>query len=161
MKGTPRLFLPALACLALSAGCGHLDLAPPGDPSRVLTGTVEFEAGTTLPEDAVLLVRVLDVPQTEASETHPAMVQTLKRPVPPPDAPPEVLGEKSISNPGASPVAYRVEYTADDEQLRRGLNVEARISYGGKVRYLNSNHYSIGMNDYNDPHAVWVDPVSR
>ena len=37
----PLGFLSAAAALAL-AGCGHLELSPEGDPSRILTGQVEL-----------------------------------------------------------------------------------------------------------------------
>jgi hypothetical protein len=51
--------LAAAAALAL-AGCGHLELSPEGDPSRVLTGQVELGAPEPLPADALITVRVVD-----------------------------------------------------------------------------------------------------
>jgi uncharacterized lipoprotein YbaY len=85
----------------------------------------------------------------------------LKRAAPPPDAPPEELGEQEIRHPGSFPIAFRVEYTATDDQLRRGLNVEARISFGGKVRYASFNQFAFGEADSAAPHAVTVKPVGR
>jgi len=159
MRRPSRFFFPALLAAALAAGCGHIDLSAPSDPHRVLLGTIELNPEMVLPDDAVIFVRVVDsVPQTQWSTQQAASVPTtLKRPLLPPDAPPEVLGEKSFPKPGSSPIPFRVEYTADDEQLRQGLNIEARVSIGGNVRFLNSNHYSIGINDYKDPRTIRVD----
>jgi len=72
---------------------------------------------------------------------------------------PETLGEQIVRNPGSSPVVFRVEYRAEDDLLRRGLNIEVRISYGGRLRLFNANQYEVGLNDVNDPHAVEADPV--
>ena len=73
--------------------------------------------------------------------------------------PPTVLGEQTIRNPGQAPVAYRIEYTATDEQLRRGLNIEARVAFGGRVRFSNRNGFAITLLNVSDPHAIVVNPV--
>jgi uncharacterized lipoprotein YbaY len=135
------LALPALAAaLALSA-CGHLDVSPEGSPLRVLTGQVELGDAMALPADTTVTVRVVDM-------TAAGM-------------PPQVLGSQTITNPGAAPVAFRVEYTADDETLRRGLNIEARVSFGGRVRYYNVNRYAVTLGNASDPHRVTVTPAGR
>ena len=131
-------FMAAAAALAL-AGCGHLELSPEGDPSRVLTGQVELGAPEPLPADAVITVRVVDA-------SNPGM-------------PPEVLGSQTIKNPGAAPIAFRVEYRAEDEVLRRGLNIEARVSIGGRVRYYNLSRYVVTLGNASDPHRIYANPV--
>jgi uncharacterized lipoprotein YbaY len=130
--------LSAVAALGL-AGCGQLDLTPEGDPSRVLTGQVEIGESIPLPADAVITVRVVDA-------TAVGM-------------PPQVLGSQTIKNPGVAPVTFRVEYRADDETLRRGLNVEARVSFGGKIRYFNLNRYAVTLGNAADPHRINVNPA--
>ncbi len=130
--------LSAVAALGL-AGCGHLDLTPEGDPGRVLTGQVEIGENIPLPADAVVTVRVVDA-------TAVGM-------------PPQVLGSQTITNPSVAPVSFRVEYRADDETLRRGLNVEARVSYGGKIRYFNLNRYAVTLGNAADPHRINVNPA--
>jgi uncharacterized lipoprotein YbaY len=130
--------LAAAGALAL-AGCGHLELSPEGDPLRVLTGRVELGASEALPADAVITVRVVDA-------SNPGM-------------PPEVLGFQTIKNPGVAPVGFRVEYRAEDEVLRKGLNVEARVSIGGKVRYYNLKSYAVTLGNASDPHRIYVNPV--
>jgi len=137
---TCALFLAAAGLLA-AAGCTHvsLDLAPEGDPHRVLIGTVETTNPVPLPADAVVLVRVVDPSRT--------------------DLPPQVLGDQEIHSPGATPVPFRIEYQAEDALLRRGLNLEARISYAGKVRYFNVNQVAVTLRNASDPHQVMVNPA--
>ena len=124
----------------LLCGCGTLDYTSYGNPSRVLVGTVNFGDPQLLPQDAVLTVRLID---------------TSKQGLP------QVLGSQTIKNPGTSPVAYKIEYTAEDDLLRRGLNIEARISYGGRLRLYNVNEVSVKLSNVSDPHTVWLNSASR
>lgn len=130
--------LAAVAALGLS-GCGQLDLTPEGDPSRVLTGEVQIGGEIALPADTVVTVRIID-------ESAVGM-------------PPLVLGSQTIRNPGVAPISFRVEYRAVDDALRRGLNVEARVSYGGRVRYFNLNRYAVTLGNAADSHRINVNPA--
>ncbi len=122
-------------------GCGHLELSSEGNPLRVLTGQVDLGDSAPLPQDASVTVRVIDASAT--------------------GMPPEVLGSQTIQNPGATPVAFRVEYRAEDEVLRRGLNIEARVSFGGKVQYYNLNRYVVTLGNASDSHRVTVTRAGR
>ena len=73
--------------------------------------------------------------------------------------PPIVLGSQTITNPGTAPVAFRVEYMADDDRLRLGLNIEARVSFGGRVRFYNLNRYVVTMGNASDLHRIDVNPA--
>jgi uncharacterized lipoprotein YbaY len=134
MKATFTI-LAAAAALALT-GCGQMDLTPEGDPGRVLTGTVDVGEDMALPADATVTVRVVDA-------SNPGM-------------PPVVLGSQTITNPGVAPVAFRVVYRADDETLRQGLYVDARIAFGGKVRFFSLNKYAVTLGNAADEHRVTV-----
>jgi uncharacterized lipoprotein YbaY len=161
MKMIPPFFCSVALLAGLTAGCGHLDVTPQDDPNRVLNGTVVFgNDPMLLPDDAVVVVSVIDAVPPPPLPMTPDN-QMLKRPVPPPDVPPEVLGEQTIRHPGDSPIPFRIEYRAESDQLRHGLNIEARVSYGGRVRYLNLDHCAIGLNDYADPQTIRVDAVAR
>ena len=138
MKSLAALLATA-AALAF-AGCGQLDLTPEGDPGRVLTGRIDLSDGAALPADAVVAVRVVD-------PSHTGM-------------PPQVLGSQTLTSPGAAPIGFRVVYRAEDALLRRGLNIEARVSFGGKVRYFNMNQYALNLGNAADPHRVTVNPIS-
>jgi uncharacterized lipoprotein YbaY len=133
----PVLGILAVGAMLASAGCGQLDLTPEGDPSRALVGQVEYSSADPLPPGAVLTVRVVD-----------ASVM-----------PPAVLGSQTIENPGPSPVGFHVDYRAVDDLMRRGVNVEARLSFGGKVRYYNVNHYVVTLGTAGDTHLIHVNPV--
>jgi uncharacterized lipoprotein YbaY len=137
VKHIPVLFAAA-AALGF-AGCGHLDLTPEGSVSRVLTGQVEIGENVALPADTVVTIRVVNTSAV--------------------GMPPEVLGSQTISNPGVAPIGFRVEYRADDDLLRSGLNVEARISYGGKLRYFNLNRYAVTLGNAGDLHRINVTPA--
>ena len=157
---------PILAAMAagaaLLAGCGRmaLDLAPEGNPNRVLTGAVDFREPFSLPPDAVLVVRVVD--PNRVTETAPTAILGEPSTVPlQSKLPPKILGEQTIRNLGGPPIPFRVEYTAVDEQLRRGLNVEARIAYGGKVRFLNVNSYAVTLGNASDSHTIWVNRIEK
>jgi uncharacterized lipoprotein YbaY len=130
--------LSAAAALAL-AGCGQLDLTPEGDPSRVVTGQVEIGEDVALPADTVVTVRVEDASAV--------------------GMPPQVLGAQTIKNPGVAPVPFRVEYRAEDDVLRRGLNIEVRVSIGGKVRYFNQNQHVVTLGTAGESHRISVSPV--
>jgi putative lipoprotein len=139
-----RFSFPAAALAAavfLAAGCGHVDIQPEGDPDRVLTGTVNFHPADPLPPDTVVTVRLLDSSN--------------------PDAPPIALGEQTISNPGNPPVPFRIEYRAEDALLRRGLILEARVSFGGKLRFYNVNGYGVSLAKAAQSQEVWVNPAGK
>lgn len=139
MKSPLRIF--ALLICTFLAGCGHLEVTPEGDPNRVVTGTVNLRVLTDLPADASVLVRVVDGARTEASL--------------------RVLGEQSLTRAGNPPVAFRVEFKADDLRLRRGLNLEARVSFGGQLRYYNINAVGLSAGNIDRPVVIVVDPVAR
>jgi uncharacterized lipoprotein YbaY len=134
----------ALAILAAAAalgftGCGHLDITPEGDPSRVLVGEVELGEDVALPTDTMVTVRVVDSSAI--------------------GMPPQVLGSQTIKSPGVAPISFRVEYKADDDLLRRGLNVEVRVSFGGRVRYFNVNRYALTLGNAADTHRIHANPT--
>jgi uncharacterized lipoprotein YbaY len=141
----PLRFAPVLlaAGFALAgAGCDHLDLGHvEGDPNHTVSGTVHVRGDAALPADAKAVVRVVD-------PSNPTL-------------PPQVLGEQEIDHPGQPPIAFQVAYKATDEQLLHGLNVEARISYGGSVRFYTLSQVSFNSGNQSDPQVVWVDPVQR
>ena len=132
----PFLLPLMLAVTLLISGCGHLDIQPEGDPDRVLTGTVNFHASEPLPADTVVAVRLID-PNGVAG----AMM---------------VLGEQTIEHPGNPPIPFRLEYRAEDDVLRRGVKLEARVSIGGKLRYYNVNGYGVTLAKASASQEIWV-----
>ena len=136
---TASFILAALA-LAAGAGCAHMgvDTTPESDPNRVVTGTVETGEAIPLPADAVVNVRVVDQSRS--------------------DLPPQVLGDQEIRSPGATPIPFSIEFRAEDDVMRRGLNLEARISFGHTVRYFNVSQVAVNLRNAADPHRILVNP---
>jgi uncharacterized lipoprotein YbaY len=159
--------LLAVAALALTAGCGTLNLGTDaGEADRVLTGTVEFRAPTAdsamavqLPPGCSLVVRVIDPnpPQTATPlQTSSEMAAARQAPTP------VTVGESTLRDLGDAPFVYRVEYSASDDDLRRGLQLEARITTAdGHLIYSNTDSFSVGLNDAGEPHRIVLDKIGR
>lgn len=134
-----KAFRPAFLALcvgAFVAGCTHLDLTPPGSSDRIVTGVVSNNTNAPLPGDTEVVVRVVDVSRGEARA--------------------EVLGDQTIVNPGRMPVPFRIEFSAEDARLRRGINLEARISVGGRLRYTTTLAHPLTLANVPDSHVVEV-----
>lgn len=122
---------PAITCvllflgLFLGAGCSYVEITDVGDANRVMTGKVAFVPGMAVPDGAILSVRVVD---TSSMTSGPVL-----------------LGQQKIAISGEPPFEFRVEYRADDDLLRRGVNVEAKILVNGKLRYANLTGYAVTM----------------
>ena len=161
MKKTSLLsFLVAGAAFVATAGCANIDVAPEGDPHRTLHGTVEFRADVVLPPDAVVVVRVVDTAgvgqmKSAASKDLPLGDRAKTEPVP------QVLAEQTITAPTGHAVPFQIEYVADDDLLRHGINVDARISFGGKVRFRTVSAHVVTLGNAEYAHTVWVDPATR
>lgn len=153
------LFL-ALAGLLLGAGCSSIDTTPGNDPSRFIGGTVNYRGDLTLPPDAEVVVRLVD----PAGRTQAGNPATKDLPVAPQAKGPPIpvlLGEQTIKAPGPGPIPFRIEYTAEDDLLRHGLNLEARISFGGRVRLRTVSTRAVTLGNALDPHSLWVEAVAR
>ena len=161
MKKIPLVYLFVLcAALLAGGGCGAINTSPGSDPNRVITGTVNFRGDLVLPPDAEVVVRLFDASAIGQAKSAAA------RDLPVVDRPkaqltPQVLGEQTIKAPPAGPVAFRIEYNADDSLLRHGLNIDARISYGGQVRLRTVNTRAVTLGNAGDPHQIWVESVAR
>ena len=130
------LFGVAFGLLLFASGCGHLDVTTPTSDDRVLNGMINYNLEAALPPDAVITVRVVDISN--------------------PDLPMNVLGETTIEHPGTPPVAFRVEYHATDAQLMHQVVVDARISFGGKLRFHSVGGHPVTLGNFTDTHVVQV-----
>lgn len=163
MKTRLTLLPLALAALLAGAGCGSasLDLRPESDPSRVLNGTVNFRSEQPLPPDAEILVRVLDLSNVEQSRaaTNRDLPVAARAQVAPA---PAIVAEQKVPVVPGNAVPFRLEFTASDELLRHGLNIEARISFRGGVLFRTVNAQVITLTTIaRNPYEVWVMAVGR
>jgi uncharacterized lipoprotein YbaY len=151
------LFLFTLGSLLGLGGCAQIDLTPEGDPNRVLTGTVA--ASSPLPAGAEIVVRILDTSVRDTPRTMGADVVA-------PDRNRQPAIEREVASttqvlPGAidAPVPFRIEYQATDAQLRRGLTVDVRVSFDGRVRYRTVSAHIVTLASAQHPHEVFVQPL--
>jgi uncharacterized lipoprotein YbaY len=160
MKKISLIFVLAGWVALLAGGCGHVSTTTGGETNRVIAGTVNFPGNVVLPADAEVLVRLVDA----AAMGRSRAVANKDLPVvdrPRAELTAQVLGEQTIKAPPAGPVAFSIEYTADDSLLRHGLNLEARISFGGRVRFRTVTTRAVTLGNASDPHAIWVEAVAR
>lgn len=156
-----RFFLLVLGvALFASLGCGHVETTVGSDPNRVVTGTVNVRMNLIPPPDAEIVVRIVeppDVTSAPAAASKDLVIGergTRERPE-------QLVGEQIIRAPGALPLPFRIEFRADDGMLRHGLNVEARISWGGRLRFrtIESQVITLRSIERAEPIAIWVEPV--
>lgn len=157
MKTTLSALCFALAALLVGAGCGSIDTTPAGNPDRTLQGTVSF-AGS-LPAGAEVVVRVVEPPSSEparvaGNDAAIGVAPTVQRTE-------RVLGETKQLVPAATmqPVAFKVEYRADDAVLRRGVTVDVRVSVAGKVRFRTVNAHGVTLRTAGFPQEIAVQAV--
>jgi uncharacterized lipoprotein YbaY len=139
------------------AGCEAVDLAPAGNPERVLTGAVRAPAA--LPAGAEVVVRVVDT----ATSSPPTMMNNdlpivdRGRPIPAE----RILGEsrQKLTAGTIDPVPFQIEYHAEDSELRRGLNVDVRVTIDGRVRYRTISAHVLTLGSAPFPQEVPVQPL--
>lgn len=145
-----------LAALLVGAGCGTLDLATTSNPRRVVTGTIRGDV--PLPGGAEIVVRVIDTAGRPASRPGSDL------PVADRAAPPiaeRVLGQQVQPLAAAThePVPFRVEFEADDATLRRGLNIDVRVSTGLRVRFRTVRAHVLTLASSQYPQEILVQAV--
>jgi uncharacterized lipoprotein YbaY len=157
MKIPASLLLAAGLCF-LAAGCQQLDLTPEGDPQRVVTGNVTLGAETLFPAGTEVVVRVVDTTTLDRPSATPGMgIPVVDRGQPIKTE--RVLGEQVIPSPGVTPVPFSIEFRADDAALRRGLLIDVRISFEGRVQYRTLTAHMLTLTGVRFPQEVAVQPV--
>lgn len=141
----------ALAIAGFGPGCANLDLARESNPDRVINGMV-LPRGT-VPAGAEMAVRLLDLnpreaPKNPLSEMTTAAPRTI--------VPERVVAEKSFTVPAQTggPIPFQLPYAATDAELRHGLNLEVRISHGGKVRFRSVSAHVVTLGSAPYQHEV-------
>jgi uncharacterized lipoprotein YbaY len=131
----PCFALLAALCAVVS-GCGS-QMTDGGytNNSRTVTGTVNFSEPQLLPVDSVVTIQVVDLSNASL---------------------PKIYGEEQIKNPGPSPVPFHIEFQADDQAMINGLNLQARISYDGKLQLLNKTQYDVKLSTLGEAHQIYV-----
>jgi hypothetical protein len=154
------LLSSALAALLFTAACQSIDISSGGNPDRVLNGVVNV--GTGLPAGAEVVVRLVSAPSgNEGSHSTGGDVPVLARPTG--QVAEVVLGQsvQKLSSGTAEPVPFKIEYNAEDALLRRGLNLDVRVSFGGKIRYRTINAHVVTLASSAYRQEVYAQSVER
>jgi uncharacterized lipoprotein YbaY len=158
MKIPTLTLLFATIALGFGAGCSHVDLTAEAKRTRVLSGTLN--TGLPLPAGAEVLVRLIavnrDVPAASSGADSPAAR-------PGATAKETIIGElvQTLAAPSGTALPFQLEFDADDALLRRGVNLEARIYYNGRVRFRTINAHVVSASSVHFPQTVTLQAVER
>ena len=120
MRPTHAIILIATV-LASSAGCQGSD--GPEHAIVKLTGNVTYLQRIALPPDAVVHVTLADV--------------SLQ------DAPAQKIAEQTITDPGQVPIPFELAYDPEGIDPAHTYAVQARISAGDKLLFINTTAYHV------------------
>lgn len=139
---TPRIFALFLLLGAfLTASCAHLDTTPAPKGYKTLSGVLHIKGLEALPVDSKALVRLVDVTRPERYGT--------------------VLAEQEIGSPMGFAVPFTLDCKAEDMDYPNRVQLEARISIKGKLKYRNLNAIPITSANTEAPLDIWLEMVSR
>lgn len=128
---------PCLAALLLAlAACTGTDR--PAATAQV-TGTVHSHRPLVLAPHAVLEVRLVDVSRA--------------------DAPSVTLSEQRLSPVGEPPLPFSLPYDPATIDPRLSYAVQARITEGGRLRYISTSQHAVLTRGAPAEIEVWVEPV--
>lgn len=103
---------------------------PPDNCPRNVVGEIAYLEDVALPTDAVLEVRLADVSIA--------------------DAPSVTISERTIANPGQSPISFALGYDPDVIDERFDYSVQAYITQGGRLLFVNDTVYSVLTRGYGE-----------
>lgn len=128
------IFALAAVIGTVMVGCGLVEEeADSGNKMAAVEGTVSYRERIALPEHAVVSIVLEDVSLA--------------------DAPAIVLSSQSYSTEGKQvPLAYKLEYQADQIKQNHRYNVRARIEVDGKLRFITDTAFPV----ITDPQATQV-----
>lgn len=137
MKILPLGLLVVAIGLAIT-GC-RSDKALVREFRPAMMGTVKCKTPMNLPSTAVLTIRLLDITQA--------------------DAPPVILSDRSISNPGDAPIPFKLYYPYGGIVPGIHYVIEARIEVAGRLRFYSITPHEVTPQNAAQPHTVWVEPA--
>lgn len=160
MKPAPLLPFALISAFLFAAGCGHVDLTPEASRSRVLNGTLNV--GQALPVGTEILVRIIaPAGGTPAPSAAPSGGIPVIRPTAAGSE--RILGEfvKTLTVAAGEAVPFQIDFDADDALLRRGVNLDARVFFNGRVRFRTVNAHAVTVNSVHFPQTLMLQAVDR
>ena len=91
--------------------------------TTTLMGTVNYHERMALPGSATVLVQLVDISKA--------------------DAPAEVIAEDRITGATGSPIPYRLKFDQSRIKLGRSYALQARISDGDRLLFINTTRHAI------------------
>jgi putative lipoprotein len=109
--------------IALAGAAIVLPAARTNAQTTMLMGTVNYREETALPSSATILVQLVDVSKA--------------------DAPAQVIAEDRITGAKGSPIPYRLQFDQSRIRLGRSYALQARISDGDKLLFVNTSRHGV------------------
>lgn len=158
MKFPQFSLLAMLFAIGLGAGCGHVDIAPEGDQTRVLTGTLS--TGVPLPAGTEVMVRLIAPAGADQGRSTVRDIPVTRQDAPVAD---RIIAEQvqKLTAPAGESVPFRIEYAGEAALLRRGVNLEARVYYNGRVRFRTINAHLVTLSSAPYPQHLVLQAVDR
>ncbi len=139
-----RISVLLIGLLAGVTGCSTATVVADGGghTARKVTGTVTYRERIALPPTAVVTVQLVDVSRA--------------------DAPATVLGEQVIEPGGKQvPFAFVIPYDPARIDARMSYAVQARIEDGGRLLFINDQHYAVITRGASDTANLVLKSVGR
>lgn len=89
----------------------------------MLMGTVNYHERMILPPNTTVLVQLIDISLADASA--------------------QVIAEDRITGATGSPIPYRLRFDQTLIKSRRTYSLQARISDGDRLLYINTNRHAV------------------
>lgn len=118
------LLIPLAGLLGMLTGCATDTVTTGGGAAATIVGSVTYRERMALPPTAIIKVQLVDVSRA--------------------DAPAVVLGEQVIEAAGQQvPFAFAIPYDPAMIDERMTYAVQARIEDGGRLLFINDQHYGV------------------
>ena len=109
--------------IALTVAAIVLPAASATAQTTTLMGTVNYRERMALPGSSTVLVQLVDISKA--------------------DAPAEIIAEDRITGATASPIPYRLRFDQSRIKLGRSYALQARISDGDRLLFINTARHAI------------------
>lgn len=119
MRTTPciQIALLSVAMIAMAAGCRSTPKTPEAPRLPSISGTISLGEATSVPETAILAVRLVDLERNDAAR---------------------VVVEQLVSRPGRFPFRFRIYYNTSTIDFSHDYGIEALVTESGRPVWVPS-----------------------
>jgi len=112
-----QIALLSVAMIAMAAGCRSSSKTPEAPRLPSINGTISLGVTTSVPETAVLAVRLVDLGRSDSAR---------------------VVVEQIVSKPGQFPFKFRIYYNTSSIDFSRDYGIEALVTESGRPVWIPS-----------------------